>query len=76
MDDAVRTKISVKEELNMSGNIDLLLGKLRSDSLAYSLVKLLKEIPKEDWPWILDEKIRKELGEKKQEISNAQNQKP
>ena len=60
----------------MSGNIDLLLGKLRSDSLAYSLVKLLKEIPKEDWPWILDEKIRKELGEKKQEISNAQNQKP
>lgn len=56
----------------MLKNVDLLLSKLRPDTLAYNLVKLLKETPKENRSRVLGEKLKKELEEKKQEIISGE----
>ncbi len=42
----------------MATNVDLLLEKLRSDSLAHRLVRLLKEAPKESWAKALDMELQ------------------
>jgi len=57
----------------MSHNINLLLEKLNKDSLAHSLVRMLKETPKETWPQALEQKLIEMLHNKEQEIAHAQN---
>jgi len=57
----------------MSKNISLLLEKLDENSLAHSLVQMLKEIPQETWPQALEQKLTEMLHNKEQEVANAQN---
>ncbi len=53
-------------------NIDLLLIKLDEKSLAYDLVNMLKETPKDDWRQVLEQKLTEVYQKKKKEIIDAQ----
>jgi len=54
-------------------NIDLLLNKLDKKSLAYDLVNMLKETPKDDWRQVLEQKLTEVFQKKKKEMIDAQN---
>jgi hypothetical protein len=57
----------------MSKNINLLLEKLDENSLAHSLVMMLKETLQETWPQVLEQKLTEMLDNKEQEVAHAQN---
>ncbi len=60
----------------MSNNIQELLNRLPQDSLAYQLVSLLRDQPREKWEEILKDYLHQRISQEIQRRSHDQDQTP